>query len=238
MRGRPSPFGQGQSTVSAIQRAQSRPGRRDSWRERSWPHRHVADIGPLRGAVRAGRPVLCGSVTVPRPRRGRTEAEYRCIEVPDVSEWIAGLWACAPLSLHDRNMLQQGLVTMRTLAASRGRAGHRQRGSPARVRAASAKLPWWERIDPPRGAQHWRAPWTSPSPAPPPSPAAGWASSTAAPGRTRSLSTATTPSAPSSPAPVPRVGVRCWSADRAAARPTGPRGSSSPTPLPRRRGRP
>ena len=235
MRGRPSPFGQGQSTVSALQRAQSRPGRRDSWRERSWPHRHVADIGPLRGAVRAGRPVLCGSVTVPRPRRGRTEAEYRCIEVPDVSEWIAGLWACAPLSLHERNMLQQGLVTMRTLAALRGRAGHRQRGSPTRVRAASAKLPWWERIDPPRGAPPWRAPWTSPSPAPPPSPALGRHRAPRHLAARDHRRTATTPSAPSSPAPV--LGLAS-----AAGPPTGPppvrrarRGSSSPTPLPRRR---
>ena len=110
--------------------------------------------------------------------------------------------------------------------------------SSARVRRASAKLPWWERIDRARGARHWPAPSTSPSPAPPPSPRAGWGSSTAAPGRTRSVSTATTPCEHSSLAPVAQAGVRCSYAGRVAARRTARRGSSSPTPLPRLRGRP
>ena len=86
-----------QLMTRALQRAQSRPGSRCSCTERSWPQRHVVEIGPRRGAVRAGRPVLCGSVTVPRPRRGRTEAEYRCIEFPDVAKGEGvDLWAGAP----------------------------------------------------------------------------------------------------------------------------------------------
>ena len=70
--------------VRALQRAQSRPGRSCSWRDRSWPQRQVTETGPPRGAVRAGRSLLTGSVTVPRPLRGRTEAVYKCIEFPDV----------------------------------------------------------------------------------------------------------------------------------------------------------
>src|SRR5690349_14218850 len=78
--------------VRALQRAQSGPGRSGSWRDRSWPQRQVTETGPPRGEVRAGRPLLTGSVMVPRSRRGRTEAVYSCIEVPDVLGW-----SCEPV---------------------------------------------------------------------------------------------------------------------------------------------
>src|SRR6188768_944585 len=110
--------------VRAAQRAQSRPGRSCSWRDRSWPQRQVTDTGPPRGAVRAGRPLLTGSVTVPRPRRGRTEAVYRCIEFPTCEGGVADLWARTSLSLHERNMLRQGSVTTLTRARPLELAAH------------------------------------------------------------------------------------------------------------------
>jgi hypothetical protein len=78
--------------TTAVQRAQSRPGRMCSFRARSCPQRQVAEIGPRRGTVRTGRPLRCGSVRVGRPVRGRTEAVYRCIEIPgdeldETSRW-------------------------------------------------------------------------------------------------------------------------------------------------------
>jgi hypothetical protein len=116
----------GQRAVSAAQRAQSRLGSRCSCGARSWPQRHVVAIGPRRGTVRAGRPARCASVTVGRPRRGRTEVVYRCMCSPDDAgrEGAGGL--TKPQSLPERNTFRRHLVTWVT----KRRAGQ-TRSSPA-----------------------------------------------------------------------------------------------------------